>query len=271
MYKFGWFSTGRGKGAQKLLEAAHTAIANGDINGSISFVFCSREPGEASETDNFISQVKSYGIPIICFSYQKYKAKHETEAVDEKGFPLWRLEYDREVMKRISGYDVNLCMLAGYMLVVGKEMCTKYDMVNLHPALPNGPKGTWREVIWELMENKAAETGAMLHLATPELDRGPVVAYCRFSLLDEPFKKLWKSVEGKTIADIKKTEGEQNELFKTIRHYGLSREFPLIISTMKSFAARLIHINNGKIFKEDGSLIEGYDLSETIDAQLESI
>ena len=55
-------------------------------------------------------------------------------------------------------------------------------MLNLHPALPGGPKGMWQQVIWELLEDEADETGAMIHLATAQLDRGPVVSTFRFSL-----------------------------------------------------------------------------------------
>jgi phosphoribosylglycinamide formyltransferase-1 len=46
-------------------------------------------------------------------------------------------------------------------------------MINLHPAAPGGPTGTWQEVIWQLIEGRAVETGVMMHLVTPELDRGP--------------------------------------------------------------------------------------------------
>ncbi|GAH59253.1 unnamed protein product, partial [marine sediment metagenome] len=42
----------------------------------------------------------------------------------------------------------------------------RYNMVNLHPAAPGGPTGTWQEVIWQLIENKAEETGVMMHLVT---------------------------------------------------------------------------------------------------------
>lgn len=271
MYKFGWFSTGRGEGAKKLLETAHNSIKSGGIKGSISFVFCSREPGEYTETDTFIEQVKSYGIPIICFSYQKYKAEHENDDVDDEGFPLWRLSYDREVMKRISGYEADLCLLVGYMLIVGKEMCVKYNMLNIHPALPEGPKGTWREVIWELIGNEAKETGAMMHLVTPELDRGPVVAYYKFPLKSKPFDKLWKYNKDKNVSEIKNTDGENNELFKTIRKYGLLREHPLVLCTMEAFSSGKLYINNGTICRNDGTIVNGYDLSETIERYIDNI
>ena len=79
-------------------------------------------------------------------------------------------------------YRIGVLVLAGYMLIASPALCRKYAMLNLHPALPGGPKGMWQHVIWELIENEADETGAMIHLATAQLDRGPVVSSFRFSL-----------------------------------------------------------------------------------------
>jgi len=78
---------------------------------------------------------------------------------------------DREIMRRIKGYSPDLCVLAGYMLVVGPEMCQRYNMINLHPAAPR-PQRHLAEVIWKLIESKASETGVMMHLVTPSWMRG---------------------------------------------------------------------------------------------------
>ena len=64
-------------------------------------------------------------------------------------------------------------------------MCRRYAILNLHPALPAGPTGTWQEVIWQLLEHEATETGAMIHLRQRPVDRGPVISYFRFPLAGE--------------------------------------------------------------------------------------
>jgi folate-dependent phosphoribosylglycinamide formyltransferase PurN len=172
MYRIGWFSSGRDEAARQLLSAAHSAMQSGDIQAKIDFVFLSRAPGESAESDRFIDLVMSYGLPLVCFSYQAFKASHGAEE-SGSSLPSWRLLYDREVMARLKGFQPELNVLAGYMLIVGPEMCREYDMINLHPAAPGGPTGTWQEVIWQLMAQNAQETGVMMHLVTPELDRGP--------------------------------------------------------------------------------------------------
>ena len=270
MYQFGWFSTGRGKGSRELFKVALDGINSGQIrNARISYVFCSREPDESPETDKFIELVKNSGIPIVCFSYQKFKGDNPDNAVDEP-LPEWRLEYDRHVMELLKDFSCNLCVLAGYMLIVGEEMCLKYNMLNLHPAAPGGPKGTWREVIWQLIDSRAKETGVMMHMVTPELDKGPVVSYCKFPITGERFDQYQQEIAGKTSAEIKKIQGEDNRLFKAIREQGLKREFPLILTTMSSFSSGKVVIKDGKVFDSNGSKINGYNLTEEIEELLKT-
>jgi folate-dependent phosphoribosylglycinamide formyltransferase PurN len=264
MYKFGWFSTGRGKGSRDLLEIACNAIQEGEIKAKIDFVFCSREPGEFVESDKFIALVNNYKIPLVTYSYQKFKAGKD-DAGHKDSLPQWRLEYDRNVMERLKHFQPNLCILAGYMLIVGKEMCTRYDMVNLHPAAPDGPTGTWREVIWQLVKNKATETGVMMHLVTPELDKGPVVSYCTFPIRGTEFDSYWQDLKGQDIEELKNLQGEDYPLFKLIRQHGLKREFPLILATMKTFSQGRVEIIDGKAVDPNGIMLTGYNLTNEMD------
>jgi phosphoribosylglycinamide formyltransferase-1 len=257
--KLGWFSTGRDKAARDLLTVVQRSIALGEIQAEIAFVFCNREPGESKQSNMFHRLVRGYGLPLITLSSGNFKASSGEER---------RLEYDREVMKRLEGFEADLSVLAGYMLIVGEEMCRKYDMINLHPAAPGGPKGSWQEVIWQLIENKAEETGVMMHLVTPRLDEGPPVAYCTFSIRGEPFDRYWREIEGQSVSEIKKTQGESNRLFKLIRKHGLAREFPLIIATLKAFSRGKVRIRKGKIIGPDGRAIKGYNLTCEIDKLL---
>jgi len=264
MYKLGWFSTGRDKAARDLLEAVQSSIKLNEIKARIAFVFSSREPGESEESDSFLRLVKDYHIPLVCFSYQKFK-EGVSSTIEGGALPLWRLDYDREVMNRLQRFQSDLCVLAGYMLIVGKEMCQRYNMVNLHPAAPGGPAGTWQEVIWQLIDNKAEKTGVMMHLVTPELDKGPPVAYCTFSIRGKPFDKYWDEIRGEPLGEIKKRQGENNRLFRLIREQGLAREFPLIISTLKAFSQGKIKISPDKrVVDAEGRPINGYNLTDEI-------
>jgi hypothetical protein len=167
-------------------------------------------------------------------------------------------------MKRLQDFHPDLCVLAGYMLIVGAEMCQNYNMINLHPAAPGGPAGTWQDVIWQLIESEAGKTGVMMHLVTPELDKGPPVAYCIFPIRGEPFDRYWRELE-KLPPNSSKRHDEKNALFRLIRKHGLVREFPLIISTIKAFSQGKIRISPEKrIIDAVGKPIEGYNMTDEI-------
>jgi len=264
MFRFGWFSTGRDKAARDLFENALNAINKGDFKAEIAFVFCSRESSESDESDKFISLVNNYEIPLFCYSYKKFKAERFPGKPRSK-LPEWRLEYDRKVMEKLKGFKPDLCILAGYMLIVGREMCERYNMINLHPAAPGGPAGTWQEVIWQLMGQRATKTGVMMHLVTPRLDKGPVVSYCTFSITGSSFDKYWQQLTEYEINEVKRLQRENNPLFRLIRQRGLTREFPLILVTMKAFSQGKIKIIDDKVVNLQGDLIDGYDFTDKIE------
>ena len=270
MLRIGWFSTARGESSKKLLDTVVSVIRKGGLDARIEFVFCSREPGESEKTDIFLAQVKEYHIPLVTFSVKKFaRSFHQQVGVKDEELPGWRLEYDRRVMAGLEGFKVDLCLLAGYMLIVGHEMCGRFNMINLHPALPGGPRGTWQEVIWQLMGERAAESGVMIHLVTPQLDRGPVISFCSYPIRGGKFDALWDELGDLPVDEVRQAEGEGNGLFKMIRQSGFMRETPLIIHTLRSFSQGSIKIDNRKrLLDNRGSPISGYDLTAEIDREI---
>ena len=264
--QIGWFSTGRDQATCDLLTTAYESMRRGDINATIEFVFCSRDPGEGPGSDRFIQLVHSYRIPQVTYSYRKFRGQQPDQEADPTRLPPWRLEYDRHVMKRLDRFHPDLCVLAGLMHVVGPEMCRRNNMINLHPAAPGGPAGTWKEVIWKLIDTRARQTGVMMHLATPELDKGPPVAYCRFSIRGEPFDRYWQSVDSLPPASAEHQEA-RSALFNLIREHGVKRELPLIVATIKAFANGKVRITaDRRVVDADGMASPGYDLTADIDA-----
>ncbi|MEW6141866.1 MAG: formyltransferase family protein [Chloroflexota bacterium] len=272
MLDFGWFSTGRDEAARQLLETVHSNLKSGEIKGRIQFVFVSREPGDSPESDKFIALAQSYGLPVVTFSFDRFKARTAPETtVSSGGWPEWRTRYDQEVIKRLKGYSPQICIMAGYMLILSAEMCRHFNFLNLHPAVPNGPTGTWQEVMWKLIESRSTHAGAMMHLVTPELDRGPAVTFFKFPIQGSPFDTAWKELEGRSFGEVKKLEGENNRLFKLIRHYELIREFPLIVKTLKAFGDGRVAIHDRGIVDGHGRPIRPYDLSHEINKILAEV
>jgi len=272
MLHIGWFSTARGNSSRILLNSVFDRIQTGKLDVQIDFVYCSREPGESENTDLFIKQVNDYKIPLICFSVKKFaQGYHQPIGAKDGNLPGWRLEYDRQVMEKLQEYQSKLCLLAGYMLIAGPEMCRRYNMINLHPALPDGPKGTWQEVIWQLIKENADESGVMMHLVTPQLDRGPVISFCRYPIKGRTFDPLWEAISKSPLDDVKAQSGQENELFKLIRQNGFAREIPLILHTLTAFSSRRIVISGNALLDEKKTPIAGYDLTAEINLEISDI
>lgn len=266
-FRIGLFTSAWDEVAWDLVEEVYRNVQNGLIpNSEIAFVFVSRNEGETHFGDLMIRNIRTAKLPLITFSSLRFKPE-----LRERDREAWRLEYDREVMKLLSPTD--LIVLLGYMWLFGEEMCQKKTAINLHPALPNGPKGTYREVIWQLVKERATETGVMMHLVTPELDRGPVIASCNFPIRGDAFDSLWEEMEKRfkeeTLEKIAEKEGEKNTLFELIRREGVVRELPMIGWTIKILAERRIKIEDEKAIDSEGRILEdGYDLTQEIDVAI---
>jgi len=255
--EIGWFSTGR-EAAIDLLKTVQETIRRGEIKAGIKFVFSNREIGESQITDQFLIFANhDEGFPLEFLSSKKFRPDLKVEDLEK-----WRRKYYLEVIRQIKiFFPVDLMVLAGYMLIVSEELCQRYKMINLHPAAPGGPKGTWQEVIWQLIGSRAEESGVMMHLVTPELDVGPPVTYCTFSIRDDLNESLWVGAE--------KDYSYRETLFRNIRDRGIPREPLLIIATLKAFSDGKIKIKEGKIVNAEGQVLTGgYDLTIEIDAAI---
>ncbi len=266
MLRIGWFSTGRDEAACQLLETAWQAIQAGELTARIAFVFSNRERGENPASDRFFDLVEGYGIPLVCLSSRRFRQdRGEPPARAGEPLPAWRADYDRTVIRLLEAHPFDLGVLAGYMLIFTEEACQRYNLLNLHPAPPGGPTGTWQEVIWQLMEQGASTAGVMMHLATPKLDQGPPVTYCTYGVRGPAFDGLWAELEGRSAGEVRASEGEGNRLFREIRRQGVMRELPLVVATLRAFADGKVRIEGGRVVDTDGRPIAAYDLTQEID------
>ena len=254
MLSIGWFSTGRGEGSQGLLQFVQERILKGRLNAQIQFVFSNRGPGEAKGSDQFFGLANSYGLPLVNLSSADFRR--------QKGgsFAQHREEFDQQASKLLAGRQPDICVLAGYMLILGGAMCRQYPFLNLHPALPDGPIGTWQEVIWRLIETKASQTGAMIHLATEEVDRGPVVSYYTVPIVSEEFKSHWEDIRGRDVSEIKAKQGEEFKLFQLIRQKQYQREPYLLFETLRTVADGTVTLKEKRLLDAKAKPLSPYGI-----------
>lgn len=265
--KLGWFSTGRDEAARQLLQVVTDQIDAGFLRANILYAFCNRARGESPETDRWMDQVERLRIPLVSLSSRDF-----LPSLREKGRECWRIRYHQAVAQTIGGYRTDLIVLAGYMLVVSRPFCEAFPLINLHPAEPGGPKGTWQQVVWQWIRRRASHGGAMIHRVTPDLDEGPPIAYVTFSLRGGRFDRLWEDLEtkarGRSWEEVVQEEGEEAPLFRAIREEEVRRELPLMVLTLKALAEGRVRVSEGKVLDPSGKEMKGLCLNEEVEAWL---
>jgi folate-dependent phosphoribosylglycinamide formyltransferase PurN len=251
-----------------MYEAIATAIAERRLDARLQFVFCNRDRGEDAVTDAFFERVERDGVPLVTRSSVAFR-RDIGGARSSPGSPLpaWRLAYDRTVDEALAPYPFDLGVLAGYMLIFEREFVQRHALLNLHPALPSGPTGTWREVIRHLIRTRAAESGVMLHLAIAEVDLGPAVSFCRYSLRTPALEREWDAL-GMQMDAMDNASLEATRLFAAIRADGVVRESPLLLATLAEFAEGRLRAEGGRVLDAEGRPARPADLTNEVDRHI---
>lgn len=92
---------------------------------------------------------------------------------------------DEEVTKLLEFYEIDLVVLAGFMVKVPKGFCEKWEgrMINIHPSLLPRYKGL--NVHERVIENGDGASGCSVHFVTPEIDSGPIISQAMCYIFDD--------------------------------------------------------------------------------------
>ena len=150
--------SGRGSNMAALIEAARAA----DFPAEIALVLSNR--ADAAGLD----WARAAGVEALALSVRDFADKDAFEAA-----------LDAELRRR----GVEIVCLAGYMRILGKTFVEGWRgrMINIHPSLLPLYKGLHTHE--RALADGAREAGCSVHLVTPELDDGPVLAQARVSVL----------------------------------------------------------------------------------------
>ena len=224
--RIAWLTTGRGPGSYGALEALFGAIDDG-LPVELAVAFVNRERGEFEATDRLLDLLESRGVPAETLSSVRFrKEQGGTRSRPGEPLPPWRRAFDEAVAERLARHAFDLAVMFGYMLIATEALYDRFPIINDHPALPDGPTGAYQEVIARLIATGATESGCMYHLVTGDLDRGPVLSYCRFPIPADPSAHVPPDA---TRADI-----EALPLYDEIRARGVARERPFLTETLRA-------------------------------------
>lgn len=142
------------------LQAIMDAIDNGKItNGRIEVVISNNRNAYALE------RAKKRGISALCISPKDYESR---EAFNEA------------FLQKLNSYEVDLVVLAGFLVVLPEQMITSYRnrIVNIHPSLIPSfcGKGFYGLKVHEgALARGVKVTGATVHFVDEGTDTGPII------------------------------------------------------------------------------------------------
>ncbi|MBR3646263.1 MAG: phosphoribosylglycinamide formyltransferase [Lachnospiraceae bacterium] len=181
MLKVGVLVSGGGTNLQAIIDA----IANGKItNAEIKVVISNKKDAYALE------RAKNNNIEAVCVSPKDYEQRED---------------FNRALISTLDSYDLDLVVLAGFLVVLPEELTSKYAgrIINIHPSLIPSfcGKGFYGLKVHEAALSRGVKvTGATVHFVDEGTDTGPII-----------YQKAIEIQEGDTPEVLQKRVMEQAE------------------------------------------------------------
>ena len=142
------------------LQAIIDRVADGTITNTELAVVISNNPGVKA-----LERAAKAGIPAECISPKSYET---------------RAAFNQALIAVVDSYQVDLIVLAGFLVVIPPEMIEKYEnrIINIHPSLIPAFCGTG---YYGLKVHEAAlargvkVVGATVHFVDKGTDTGPII------------------------------------------------------------------------------------------------
>ena len=95
-----------------------------------------------------------------------------------------RLAFTHEVVDALAEHDVDVVAMAGFMTILDKPIFDAYDgrVLNTHPSLLPAFRGA--HAVADALATGVKVTGCTVHVATLEVDSGPILAQEAVPVLD---------------------------------------------------------------------------------------
>jgi phosphoribosylglycinamide formyltransferase-1 len=142
------------------LQAIIDAIDNGEIhNTEIAVVISNNKNAYALE------RAAKAGIEGVCISPKDFASREE---------------FNKAFLEKLDSYNVDLVVLAGFLVVIPPEMIRKYEykIINIHPSLIPSFCGTGYyglKVHEGALARGVKVTGATCHFVDEGTDTGPII------------------------------------------------------------------------------------------------
>ena len=138
------------------LDAIVSAIDEGILNATIKLVISNKE--------------NAYIL--------KRAEKNNIKSMFLSDYSVTREKYSSLLNKVFIDNNVDIILLIGFMRILSKSFCKKWDnkILNVHPSLlPKYAGGINNNVHRDVLKNKDSETGCTIHYVTANVDSGPIL------------------------------------------------------------------------------------------------
>jgi len=156
MLKIAVCVSGGGTNLQAIIDAVESGVIT---NTEISVVISNNKNAYALE------RAKNHNIEGICISPKDYEN---------------RTLFNKAFLETLDSYEVDLVVLAGFLVVIPPEMIAKYEgrIINVHPSLIPSFCGTGfygLKVHEGALARGVKVTGATVHFVDEGTDTGPII------------------------------------------------------------------------------------------------
>ena len=156
MLRVGVMVSGGGTNLQAILDA----IDSGKITNAKVEVVISNNPGAYA-----LERARNHGIEAVCISPKSFEN---------------RAAFNEAFLKKTDEYDLDLIVLAGFLVTIPEEMIRKYrnKIINIHPSLIPSFCGVGYyglKVHEAALKRGVKLTGATVHFVDEGMDSGPIL------------------------------------------------------------------------------------------------
>ena len=142
------------------LQAILDAIDSGKITNAKVEVVISNNPGAYA-----LERARNHGIEAVCISPKSFEN---------------RAAFNEAFLKKTDEYNLDLIVLAGFLVTIPEEMIRKYrnKIINIHPSLIPSFCGVGYyglKVHEEALARGVKVTGATVHYVDEGVDSGPIL------------------------------------------------------------------------------------------------
>ena len=156
MLRVGVMVSGGGTNLQAILDA----VDSGVITNAEVTVVISNNPGAYA-----LERARTHGIEAVCLSPKSFDSREE---------------FHRALLEKVDEYEVDLIVLAGFLVTIPEAMIQKYRnrIINIHPSLIPSFCGVGYyglRVHEAALKRGVKLTGATVHFVDEGVDSGPII------------------------------------------------------------------------------------------------